>query len=213
MNLRAEDFYTQRNNEWDDLNTPYHESVAGCGPSFRAMFYQGNNLPFKNNSFSIMGEHLSDDDFIMYLMRTPEAFEYAEKHFPVLAKDYPPNEIHDMYPNWLDVKLFGQRVSDFHNDGLTYEYAITLINEGKIIGVTGKYPEANINGHFQGFAGIHDGVLLLVDPYGDYRNNYKPVTYVKGKPKYGGFGIPMSEEDFDKHLKWGVTKAYHEPII
>lgn len=205
MNLKAEDFYTQRNNQWDDPRTPHHERIEACMPTTRVMFYKGNRITFDNPS------DLADDDFFMKTLRSDMAYEYAEKHFPGLAHDYPPNQIHGMY-QWLDEVVCGHCLSIFNDKGLTFKKAMSYVKDGKCLMVSGRFEEAGLNGHAFLIAGYFNDDLLIADPWGDYRNNYKPIMTDRGKAKYGGFGVVMNESDFNKILKWGETKAYHEPI-
>ena len=198
-NLKPGDYYTQRNNKWDDPRTVVHESLIGCAPTARAMFYEGNGITIENNS------DLSNDDYIMKLLRSDEAYEFAIMHYHNLTveKKIPPNENHYMYPAWLDEVVCGKKVSRFNESGLTFDLAIDYMKDGKVLMVTGRFPEADINGHVFCLIGYDADHLLTADPYGDFRTNYRT---------FNGYCIPMSEEDFNCILKWGITKAYHEPI-
>lgn len=197
MNVSPKDFYTQRNNK----NRPH----SACGPTSRVMFYLGNGIRFKNNSV------FAHDDYFMNLFNSEIAIDIAKDKFPGLSKDYTPNEIHGMY-EWLDKTVCGKIVSKFNESGLTFDLAMDYVKKGKCIQVSGKYPDANINGHIQLIAGYNDNNLLLCDTYGDFRNNYRPISYKKNRPHFGGYGVTMTREQFNYHLKWGETKAYHEPM-
>jgi hypothetical protein len=203
MNLRGVDFYTQRNNKWDDPRTPHHERVEGCMPTTRAMFYRGNDIPFSNPS------EWSDDDYFMKVLRSAAAYDYAEMNFPGLIKKYPPNQIHGMYM-WLDEVVCGRRRSIFHEAGLTFAIARGSAKAGKCLMVSGTF--CGLAGHAVLIAGYFDDKLLLADPWGDFRNGYRATKYVRGVPKYGGDAVGMDETQFNEILKWGETKGYHEPI-
>lgn len=198
INLQPNDMYSQRNNKWDDPRTKIHESFIGCFPTSRAMFYRGNNIPFTNNS------DLEDDDYLMKLLRSDAAYQYATIHWPKLVEFYPPNEIHYMYPEWLDLMVCGKTVSVFHDHGLTFEKAIELMDERKVIMVSGHFPEAKINGHMFCIIGYKDkNTLLLADPFGNFHTNYKDTK---------GYKVEMTKDEFNKYLKWGNTKGYHTPL-
>lgn len=197
INIRPKDFYSQRNNKIKPL--------SACGPTSRVMFYLGNGIKFNNNS------KMPHDDYFMNLLNSERAHEYAKSKYPSLSKEYPPNEIHGMY-EWLDGAVCGKIVSKFNESGLTFDLAMDYVKAGKVIQVTGKYPDANINGHIQLLSGYNDKRLLICDSFGDFRFNFNPLSQKKGRPHFGGYGVPMTREEFNTHLKWGDTKAYHEPL-
>lgn len=190
INLKPNDYYTQRN------NTLYPASA--CMPTARAMFYHGNNIAFDNPS------NLSDDDYFMSLLRSKEAYDYAKKKYPVLMQlGYLPNEIHGMYSSYLDIRVVGKRVSDFLTD-LTFKDIISRMEKGEVIMTSGKFPDAGLNGHAFCIIGFVNGAigpaLLLADPWGDFRKDYRSRK---------GYSVLMTEEEFKTHvkplrdLKWG----------
>jgi len=190
INLKPSDYYTQRN------NTLYPNSA--CMPTARAMFYHGNNIAFNNPS------KLSDDDYFMSLLRSKEAYDFAKKKYPTLMDaGYQPNEIHGMYSSFLDLKVVGKRVSDFLTD-LTYKDIINRMEKGEVIMTSGKFPEAGLIGHAFCIIGYINGAigpaLILADPWGDFRNNYRSKK---------GYSVLMTEYEFKIHvkplqeLKWG----------
>ena len=190
INLKPGDYYTQRNNK-------YYPTSA-CMPTARAMFYHGNNIAFVNDS------DLIDDDYFMSLLRSKEAYEFAKKKYPNLMESgYQPNEIHGMYGSFLDLKVVGKRQSDFKTD-LTWNKIIEIIKKGQVIMTSGKFPDAGIYGHAFCIIGLINGALgpalVLADPWGDFRTNYKSKK---------GYAVTMTEEQFKIHvkplqeLKWG----------
>lgn len=196
INLKPEDYYRQDNNK----------ILPGeaCMPTARAMFYLGNKIDFSNPS-----ETLSDDDAFMELLRSPEAYKFAEKHFHnLISEGYAPNEIHDMYPLWLDSIVVGKQISDFRLK-LSFDNYIDRIKDGQVIMTSGEFKAAGLNGHAFCIIGAiipesAEPSLILADPYGDYRENYKTGT---------GYAVVMSHADFIEHVKpagekrkWGHVK-------
>ena len=190
INLEPKDYYTQRN------NTLYPSSA--CMPTARAMFYHGNKIKFDNPS------NMADDDYFMSLLRSREAYEFAKKKYPVLMDSgYLPNEIHGMYSSFLDLKVVGKRVSDFLTN-ITFKNIVERMENGEVIMTSGKFPDANLVGHAFCIIGYVDGAigpaLILADPWGDFRNNYKTKK---------GYSILMTEYEFKlyvkplQELKWG----------
>ena len=180
INLKADDYYTQRNNEIDSANV--------CGPTSRVMFYKGNNLTYENKSLQEFGIKLADDDYFTRILRTPEARAFCDKYFP-WAKSYQPNEVAGMFPMYLDVKLFGKTKSKFV-ENLTFENYLHVIDNKGVIMTNGTF--GRIQGHVIVVVGRDERTLLLADPYGDYHTDYK-------NPK--GYLIPMTESEFNTHIK------------
>jgi hypothetical protein len=180
INLDANDYYTQRNNQ-------IKPSVA-CMPTARVMFYIGNKIKYNNPS------KYQDDDFFMSLLLSDAAKEFAQKKYPNLVNaGYAPNEIHGMYNSWLDEIVTGKRVSDFKLD-LTFDDYIDRIKTGQVIMTSGQF--GNFSGHAVVIIGVvhptKTPLLVLADPYGDYRE-----TYLKGS----GYAVTMTKEDFIDHVK------------
>ena len=183
INLKPFDFYTQRNNQ-------YFPAEA-CMPTARVMFYLGNNIPFEAIDLA--------DDYFMRLLRSDEAVEFCRQKYPWADRDgIQPNMVHGMYGSWLDEKVTGRRRSDFRQD-LTFDQIVRLVDSGRIIMTSGKFPETK--GHAVDIIGT-DGpdTLILADPWGDYRTGYD---------SHSGYGILMSRADFERIIsgdqvhKWG----------
>lgn len=190
INLEPKDYYTQRN------NSLYPSSA--CMPTARAMFYRGNNIPFNNPS------ELQDDDYFMSLLRSREAYDFAKNKYPKLTKvGYQPNEIHGMYSSYLDLKVVGKRVSDFLTD-ITFNDILKRVEKGEVIMTSGSFLNAGLTGHAFCIIGMINGAfgpaLLLADPWGDFRKDYRSKR---------GYSVLMTEDEFKYHvkplqeLKWG----------
>ncbi len=191
INLKPNDYYSQRNNKWDDPLTSIKEAFIACAPTSRAMFYRGNKIEFTNPT------DLEDDDYFMRELRTPEAWDFAREKYPALvAGGFYPNEIHGMYHSYLDPLVCGHRVSDFIPSGITWDKIHYLIEKGRVIMTSGKLPESKIAGHVFCFIGkMDDGRLLVADPYGNPWTGYKDKN---------GYAIPYTREQFDKYVNhWG----------
>lgn len=195
INLQPFDYYSQRNNKWDDENTLIHESLVACMPTCRAMFYIGNGIKYFNEST------WEDDDYFMMILRTRDAYEYRNANYPEL-RSYPPNEIHGMYGNFLDEKVCGCKTSRFVTD-LTFEEYMDRMKQGQVIMTSGIF---NGMHHATTVIGHRDDSLVLADPYGD------PWKGFNGSEN--GYGVEMTKEQFVNHikpvkeeLKWG-----HIPI-
>lgn len=194
INLDPIDYYTQRNNK---INP-----VSACMPTARAMFYRGNNIKFVNDS------DLQDDDFFYKWLISDDAWEFAEKKYPVLiSRGYPPNEIHGMYHSFLDPRVAGRRTSDFVLT-LTFDDIVDKLKNGQVIMTSGIFAEAGIFGHafcFIGYEKQESGVrLIIADPWGDYRTDYDSDK---------GYGVQMSKEDFYKHVKPEGDKKWGHVLI
>ena len=182
INLEPKDYYTQRNNSL--------YPTTACMPTARAMFYHGNNIAFVNDS------DLADDDYFMSLLRSREAYDFAKiKYKSLMYAGYQPNEIHGMYSSFLDLKVIGKRISDFKTD-ITFKDIIRRMERGEVIMTSGKFPDAGLNGHAFCIIGLVDGAmgpaLLLADPWGDFRKDYKSKK---------GYSVLMTEEQFKLHVK------------
>jgi len=190
LHLQPIDYYTQRNNP----TKPW----AACMPTSRVMFYLGNNIIFKNPS------DLEDDEFFMKVLSSDDAEIMARSKYPSLALNgIPAYEIHGMYHSYLDSYVVGCRVSDFKTD-LTFDDFIDRIKAGECIMTSGRFPEAGIDGHAFVVVGMLETAietcLILADPWGDYRTEYK---------NHQGYGVTMSKADFSKHVKPGSQKWGH----
>ena len=189
INLMPGDFFTQRNNKISP--------GTACMPTARVMFYRGNGIKYVNPS------EYADDDYLMHSLRTPEAWYFAKhKYHAIVEAGYPPNEIHGMYHSWLDPLVVGRRVSDFRTD-LSWDDYLDRILAGNVIMTSGRF--GTLDGHAVVMIGVVSSslgpCLVLADPWGDYRTDYK---------ERGGYAINMSREDFescikptDSKKKWG----------
>jgi hypothetical protein len=175
VNLKSDDFYTQRNN----LISP----SSACMPTARVMFYLGNGYEIPNNSV------YSNDDYFMVLLNTNKAKEYCYKKYKWAKGKYPPNQVHGMYNSYLDKLVLGERISDFKTN-LTFKDYQNIIADGQVIMTSGSFP--NLDGHAFCIIGIDKDNLLLADPWGNFRNNYKSKK---------GYKIKMSEDEFINHVK------------
>ena len=180
INLLPGDYYTQRNNKISPL--------VACMPTARVMYYRGNGIKYVNPS------EYDDDDYLMHILRTPEAWDFAKQKYPEIVKaGYPPNEIHGMYHSWLDPVVVGRRVSDFRTD-LTWGDYICRILDGQVIMTSGRF--GSLDGHAVVMIGVVSSslgpCLVLADPWGDYRTGYE---------KRGGYAINMAEKDFADCIK------------
>jgi hypothetical protein len=199
INLKSNDYYTQRNN-------PY-KKLSACQPTSRVMFYIGNNINLSH--IDTKGDAL--DNYFMKLLDSEEAHEFANKNFHSLYEEtgQAPYEIHDMYPLWLDKKLFGKQVSKFLYKKASWNDYINWIKEGKVIQTSGKMPR--VGGH--GFCVIgydeFDNKLRLADPYGNFNLHYENDNPEAIK----GYLIPMSEADFQKYIHGPVNQKFaHIPL-
>lgn len=197
INLHPEEYYTQRNNEDNPL--------YACMPTSRAMFYIGNK--FNLSHLNLNGESL--DDYLMGLLNSREAKNYAKNNMPSLYESTGgwPNEIHDMYPNWLDVKLFGERKSKFLYKKASWNDYVRWVKEGKVIMTSGYMP--GVGGHAFTIIGFdeYDNTLLLADPYGNYHLKYQGDLGKKG------YLVKMNGEDFNNYVHGDVNgKFAHIPL-
>lgn len=183
INLKSEDYYTQRNNNI--------RPNAACMPTSRVMFYRGNGIKYSNPS------DLSDDDYFMSLFQGQKVKEIAEQKYS-WSKGTPPNQVHGMYHTWLDPKVCGRRTSDFKTD-LSIDDYVDLIKKGQVIMTSGKFP--GIDGHAFCVIGWDGENLLLADPWGNHSSAYK---------SHKGYIVPLSVDEFHhivkpvKHnRKWG----------
>lgn len=186
VNLKADDFYTQRNN----LIKP----SSACMPTSRVMFYLGNGFAIHNDS------DYSNDDYFMFLLNTNKAKEYCYKKYKWSKGKYPPNQVHGMYNSYLDELVIGERVSDFKTN-LTFKDYQNMIEDGEVIMTSGSFP--GLDGHAFCIIGMDNDNLLLADPWGDFRNNYRSKK---------GYKVKMNEDQFINHVKptgkkkkWGHT--------
>jgi hypothetical protein len=191
INLKPQDYYTQRNNKL--------EPEAACMPTSRAMFYCGNGIAFVNES------DLQDDDYFMKILSSDEAFAFAHKKYPdLLADGYPPYEIHGLYHSYLDHKVVGHRVSDFRLD-LTWGEIIERVLDGEVIMTSGAFP--GLEGHAFCIIGAqlnHNIRLILADPWGDYHSSYRDST---------GYGIYMDEDDFTSYVKPYTSRKWGHVLL
>ena len=175
VNLESNDFYTQRNN----LIKP----SSACMPTSWVMFYLGNGYEIKNNS------DYSNDDYFMTLLNTKQAKEFCYKKYPWAKGKYPPNQVHGMYNSYLDKLIIGKRISDFKTN-LTFKDYQNIIADGQVLMTSGSFP--GLDGHAFCIVGIDGDYLLLADPWGDFRNNYKSKK---------GYLVKMKESQFNYHVK------------
>jgi hypothetical protein len=189
INLEARDYYTQRNNK-------IFPNTA-CMTTARAMFYIGNGIEFLNPS------QLQDDDYFTQLMNESAAWKLAARKYPnLITAGYEPREIHGMYHSFLDELVTKERRSDF-STRLTWNDYVERMKAGEVIMTSGSFPD--IEGHAFCVIGIDESRLILADPWGDYTTGYK---------SHRGYGVRMSREDFEKHVKptGSITKWGHVKI-
>jgi hypothetical protein len=190
QNLDPDNYYTQKNNTISPC--------SACMPTSRVMFYLGNGIEIPNSS------GLAHDDYLMSILKTSEAWEFMSSRYPwATSQKFPPWEIHGMYNNYLDIKLFGKKTAEFNTD-LTFDDIFQLMDDGEIVMTSGSFPEAGIDGHAFCFTGYAQNCLLIADPYGDFHTNY-----ISGS----GYGVTMSKKEFKEHVKPAVTKWGHVLII
>jgi len=189
--LKPENYYTQRNNKL--IINGENVSWRACMPTARVMFYIANNIPYENPT------QMADDDYFMHLLNTQEAKDFCYSKYPWAynknnpEKSIPPNEVHSMYNQYLDVKVCGKKVSSFENQKLDWDYYIdSIVNKKKAIMTSGTF--GNILGHAVVFIGYDEKSkeLIIADPFGDFKSNYK-------NPR--GYGVRMTNEDFNNHIK------------
>ena len=179
LNLISSDYYTQRNNRI--------RPKAACMPTARVMYYRGNNIKYSNPTA------LSDDDYLMRTLNTPEAQKFAKKKYPWACKNnnlvFPANEIHGMYNTYLDQIVVGRRTGDFHTS-LSVEKIIDVLAAGYVIMTSGTF--RGIAGHAFCLIGYSGGNFYLADPWGDWRSNYSDVR---------GYGTTMTRDEMIAHVK------------
>jgi len=185
--LTKEEYYSQRNNKI--------QANSACMPTARVMFYKANKISYENS----MVDKYADDDYFMYLLNTAEAKSFCYTKYPWAynvkepQKSIPPNEVHGMYSSYLDEKVCGKKVSSFEEQALDWNYFVSSItNRKKAIMTSGTF--GTIKGHAVLVMGYDDETqeLLLADPYGNYRTQYKDIN---------GYCTRMTKEEFDIHLK------------
>lgn len=199
VNLKAEDYYTQRNNPTVIGNNGFQlYSHSQCMNTSYVMFLLGNNISYKNPT------DLPDDAYFGKLLISDDAYAFAHKKYPWSIKSHtPPVEIHGMYGSYLSPIICGRRVSDFKTD-LTFKDIMNKLSNNEIIMTSGKFPDANIYGHAFDIIGYNNNKLLLADPWGDFRTDYK---------SYSGYGVIMDDQEFKIHVKpdpvfkWGHVKV------
>lgn len=184
MLLEPQDYYTQRNNQFD----PY----ASCMPTSRVMFYKAAGISYGNPS------GFADDDYFYSMFDTAAAKAYRDAKYPNL-KDLFPGEIHGMY-SWLDERLTGKRWTDFRLD-LDFYDIVEEIQKGHPVMTSGSFP--SIKGHAFVFVGYDQGELIAADPWGNPHIDYKGARGQKG------YGIRYDKEYFDEHVKPGEKKWGH----
>ena len=180
MRLKPEDYYTQRNNITDPN--------GACMPTARAMFYIANNIEFKNDS------KYPADEYFMRLLRTKDAYIFAQNKYPELAKlGYPPNMIHGMYHSYLDHIVCGKQVSDFH---MEYDFD-TMVRavETQAVMTSVTFPQYGIKGHAIVFTDVIDGKLFASDPFGNPHFGYR------GENGKKGYAVEWDREYYDKYCK------------
>jgi hypothetical protein len=209
INLSPDDYYTQRNNKWDDPITPFHESTVACKNTTRVMFYKGNKIPFASDPT----EKWADDDYFMDLLRGQKAREWAKNNFNDWRASYKElNEVNEMYPLWLDVQVCGKIVSEFR-ENCSYEEMIAYLDNDKVIATSGIMPcimktgiIGKIHHAFLIMGYTNSGNLLIADPWGDYKTMYTSQK---------GYNVEMSKDDFFKLVK-NVNTPYkwaHLPLV
>lgn len=199
--LTQDDYYSQRNNSWDDPATREHERYSACMPTARVMWYRANKIRYTTP----LADRWADDDYFMMLLNGMDAKTVRDKSF-TWASGLPPNQIHGMYL-WLDQQVCGHIVSRFA-ENLSLEMIKAHIKSGHAVMSSGRFmgQAGVIEGHAFVFVGLDDdGQLLIADPYGDYHTHY-------ASPK--GYLVPMPDADFDIHTKpISSTKKWgHVPI-
>lgn len=193
INLTELDYYTQRNNEYDDPTTPAHERWSACMADAAAMFYAGNNIPVTNPS------KWQNDDYFMYLLRLEAAWDFARNKYGwLISQGFKPNEIHGMYHSYLEPIVCGKRVSDFV-ENMTWEKYNRLVEKHRVIFTSGIFKDWGIGGdggHAQAIMGRDEnGNLLIADPYGNPWTRYQ---------NWNGYRIPFTRQQIEKYLKpWG----------
>lgn len=202
INLRADDYYTQRNNRVvkDDETGLRVGPSAACMPTSRVMFYRANKIVYKSKP------GVPDDEYFTQLLLTKDAVAFARKKYPWLSQ-YPPNEIHGMYGSYLDEIVVGSRVSDFVNN-LTWESVIARIEKGQAIMTSGRFSGVStmIDGHAFCFVGYDGENLLLADPYGDHRTRYvcnRGYLVPMSKEEFEGYVKPLKNDGLPTEIKWG----------
>ena len=187
VNLKADDYYSQRNNTVNPFEA--------CMPTSRVMWYCGERIPWT----APQGEQ--PEDYFMELLSGEAARKFCTEKYP-WSVNVPPNEVHGMYGSWLDPHVTGARRSDFRID-LKWQDYIDLIDSGHVIMTAGAFPTTK--GHAVCVIGYEDAAtLILADPYGDYTTDYKSPN---------GYGVRMIRPDFERIIngneagKWG-----HVPI-
>lgn len=196
LNLKKEDYYTQRNNPGVYGDNPdvegeedyYLKASWQCMPTGYAMFLRGNKKAYKNPS------NLPDDAYFAKLLVAKEAWEFAKEKYPwLIDAGYAPNQIHGMYGSYLSPIVCGRRVSDFRTD-LTFEDYISRIMDLQVIMTSGSFP--GIDGHAFDMIGLRSSegrfTLSSADPYGNPHTGYKDVR---------GYDIPFTKEYFIEHVK------------
>jgi len=188
VNLEPGDYYTQRNNKViRDAETGYTVNPwDACMPTARVMFYLGNKLKFTKSPTE------PDDEAFTKLLLTPKAVAFRDSKYP-WAREYPPNEIHGMYPSYLDPLVLGKRRSDFAQD-LGFDDVVDRIKRGQVIMTSGRFQGQTgiINGHAVCLVGFDGQRLLLADPYGDFRTKYATKN---------GYLVSMTRNEYETHIK------------
>ena len=213
------DFYTQRNNQ-------YFGSAA-CNVTSGINFCKANKIPYRNPT------KLADDDYLMTIARSKEAFEVMEKLASWAVKDWnyqvkdwsifstdwqkryyhPPSEVWVML-EWSINKMCEMRVCKINWQLTKEDFFNELLNNAILCG--GKYTST---GHFLTAVGFVSSVpprtfvdyskithVIVDDTWGDLTTQYR-------SKKGNSIHIPINmflklTRDYDKSgVIWGFLKV------
>lgn len=170
-----QDYHTQRNNK----RIPH----GSCNTTSKAMWYRYNDI------YPEIPEGMQDEDYYTKILSTKEAFDYMNENYPWAREDYRPQEIHAMLNGWLDDKVLGKRVSEFHNKYPIRSHIWRLLQSEALIwsGLFNRSLHHIVTG--VGFITKQTDIeqiedpkdidldqithMILDDPYGNYKTDYQ----------------------------------------
>ena len=217
--------FSQRNNEYIDKVTKKPTALVACNVTSIAMglSYSGYNIPLKYAELK-----QPEDNLIKFADEDPAVSSYYKEKMPGMYNDwvarkpdcYPPNELHDILSYSTNLYMgckatyFSTNVpvrniiSDICFSNLPVVMSGKFSGFGHIVCLVGFVAKPEFLTKLGTTSTITDDFRDLItgwiidDPYGDFRNGYKPVL--------SGNNIPMTNDQFysmlkplnDRYIKW-----------
>lgn len=156
-------------------------SIAACGPTSMIMALKQSGYEIPDTWFE------QEEDGLMSLLRTKEAFQYMRDHFPwAEPQGFKPNEVHGCLSHFTN-QMMGREVTSFStHDTVSHILSHVVIGErGAVVSGAFDLGDGRVLHHMVSVAGMeYRGELrgtvdlgrvvsvIIDDPYGDYRTGY-----------------------------------------